>query len=194
MGHDETVGLNVGLRIRIRDVLLCLTEDNVKDIWNFLVNEENLIDDENEWMNKSYQTNIVDYFESATLGGASLATVCDNELHLKLKIDELVSRLQKYGNTVPLRGGGKEQITFDDDDDNDDNESLYNAYILVGTNFITGSTRYGWDRHFDTTATGADLDMNKLHDMRKNAEDYAHKMGFRTDSYKVSLILSHTGC
>ncbi len=43
-------------------------------------------------------------------------------------------------------------------------------------------------------AMGADLDMNKLHDMRKNAEDYAHKMGFRTDSYKVSLILSHTGC
>jgi len=177
MGRAETVNLSLGIRIKIKDLLEVIDEDNHEAIRDDFLNDDSLIDDENNFYFDTYKQIMGGYGEVSD-------DVDLNELNHEEYKEYITKKCKSYGDCGFNNYTAEKCEEYDPD-------NLYYQVLLVPFNKLVDAQRWGHGRD-GTNGTNYDLDLTKLTELTKKIHDRMKELKIK--KYTVTLNISlHSG-
>ena len=142
MGKCDTATASIGLRIRLRDLIPQITEENVSLIKEMIY--DGWIEDDNDYFNEVY------------------SMICDTLPTIEFK--ECAVRAFTHHGTYHASRDGRKTLTLD-------HGCLYDKFLLVPVKNILETERWGYERYGTNGASRPiDFDLSITIDKYKNIE------------------------
>jgi hypothetical protein len=176
MGRTESVSLNLGVKIKIKDLLEVIDEDNHESIRDDFFKEESLIDDENGFYHGTL-VQIADGYVGQT------DYIDPEELDHKEYKKHMIKVCKSYGDSAYNNCGA-----FPCEED--DPKNLYHQYLLVPFYEFVENKRHGHHREGSNGAS-CEVDLEELDRLTKKIHEKMKKL--KIEKYKVTFNICQYG-